>query len=212
MPGITVLAAATRRGAAAYTPVPGGLRRRRIENAMPDEAPNGWKPRTIAAQALGLVEPTTKAVVPPLHLATTYVRDPDNPYRAGSAYGRPDNATARHAEAVLATLEEAHEAALFGSGMAAATAIVLALPAPSHIVASQVMYWAFRHWLASEAPRLGHRVDFVDSTDLAAMSAAIKPRLTSWSISRRPAIRCGPSATSPRSPRARTPRAPCWRS
>src|SRR5260370_31706836 len=124
MPGITVLAAATRRGAAAYTPVPGGLRRRRIQNAMPNEAPNGWKPRTMAAQALGLVEPTTKAVVPPLHLATTFVRDPDNQYRSGYAYGRPDNATARHAEAVPAALEEAPHAAPFGSGMAAATAIL----------------------------------------------------------------------------------------
>jgi cystathionine gamma-synthase len=145
---------------------------------MPDQAPNRWNPRTVAAQALGLVEPTTKAVVPPLHLATTFVRDPDNQYRAGYAYGRPDNATTRHAEAVLAALEQAHEAALFGSGMAAATSIVLALPAPSHVVASQVMYWAFRHWLANEAPRLGHHVDFVDSTDLAAMAAAIKPGLT----------------------------------
>jgi cystathionine gamma-synthase len=62
--------------------------------------------------------------------------------------------------------------------MAAATAIVFALPAPAHIVASQVMYWAFRHWLASEAPRLGHRVDFVDSTDLAAVAAAMKPGTT----------------------------------
>jgi cystathionine gamma-synthase len=145
---------------------------------MRKENPSGWQPRTIAAQALGLVEPTTKAVVPPVHLATTYVRDPDNQYRAGYAYGRPDNATTRHAETVLAALEEGHAAALFGSGMAAATAIVLALPAPSHIVASQVMYWAFRHWLAGEAPRLGHRVDFVDSSDLAALAAAIKPGST----------------------------------
>ena len=145
---------------------------------MPNESPKGWRSRTLAAQALGLVEPVTRAVVPPIHLATTFVRDPDNQYRAGYAYGRPDNATARHAEAVLAALEEAHEAALFGSGMAAATAIVLALPTPSHIVASQVMYWAFRHWLANEAPRFGHRVDFVDSTDLAAMSAAIRPGTT----------------------------------
>jgi len=145
---------------------------------MPNEAPTGWKLRTIAAQALGLVEPATKAVVPPIHLATTFVRDPDNQYRAGYAYGRPDNATTRHAEAVLAALEEAHEAALFGSGMAAATAIVLALPPASHIVASQVMYWAFRHWLAAEAPRLGYRADFIDSTDLAAVAAAIKPAST----------------------------------
>jgi cystathionine gamma-synthase len=137
-----------------------------------------WQPRTLAAQALGLIEPTTKAVVTPVHLATTYVRDADNQYRSGYAYGRADNATVRHAEAVLAALEEAHEAALFGSGMAAATAIVLSLPEPAHIVASSVMYWAFRHWLGGEATRLGHRVDFVDTSDLAAVRSAIKPGAT----------------------------------
>jgi cystathionine gamma-synthase len=137
-----------------------------------------WKARTIAAQALGLVDQVTKAVVPPVHVATTFVRDPDNQYRSGYAYGRADNATVRQAEAVIAALEGAHEAALFGSGMAAATAIVLALPAPSHIVASQVMYWAFRHWLMNDATRFGHRVDFVDSTDLGAVRAAVKPGTT----------------------------------
>ena len=86
-----------------------------------------WKPRTLAAQALGAIEPATKAVVPPVHVATTFIRDPDNQYRSGFAYGRPDNATVRQAEAVIAALEGAKEALLFGSGMAAATAVVLAL-------------------------------------------------------------------------------------
>src|SRR4051794_40858909 len=103
--------------------------------------PSPWKPRTLAAQALGAIEPVTGAVVPPVHVATTYIRDPDNAYRAGFAYGRPDNATVRQAEAVIAALEGAQEAALFGSGMAAATAVVVSLPRPSRIVASQVMYW-----------------------------------------------------------------------
>jgi cystathionine gamma-synthase len=40
------------------------------------------------------------------------------------------------------------------------------------------MYWAFRHWLTHEAPRLGHHVHFVDSADLAAVSAAVRPGLT----------------------------------
>ena len=140
-----------------------------------DPSKKPWKPRTIAAQALGRIDPTTKAVVPPLHLATTFLRDPDNQWRSGYVYGRPDNATVRQAEAVLAALEGAHEAALFGSGMAASTAVVLALPKPSHIVASQVMYWAFRRWLANDAPRFGHRVDFVDTSDLAAVRAAVTP-------------------------------------
>src|SRR2546421_7502301 len=126
------------------------------------------KPRTIAAQALGAIEPETKAVALPVHVSTTFIRDPDNQYRSGYIYGRPDNATVRQAEAVIAALEGAHEAVLFGSGMAAATATVLALPAESHVVASRVMYWAFRHWLGEAGPRLGHRVDFVDTTDLGA--------------------------------------------
>jgi cystathionine gamma-synthase len=133
-----------------------------------------WKLRSIAAQALGAVDPATKAVVPPLHLATTFIRDADNQYRSGYAYGRPDNATVRQTEAVIAALEGAQEAALFASGMAAATAVVLALPERSHIVASQVMYWAFRYWLMNEATRFGHRIDFVDTTKLDTVRAAVK--------------------------------------
>src|SRR5712691_951211 len=102
---------------------------------MPDQGPRIFKPRSIAVQALGAGDATTMAVVPPVHMATSFVRDPDNQFRSGYAYGRPDNATGRKAEAVIAALEGAHEAALFGSGMAAATAIVLALPEPTHIVA-----------------------------------------------------------------------------
>ena len=100
-----------------------------------------------------------------MHVATNFVRDPDNQFRSGYAYGRPDNATTRQAEAVIAALEGAHEAMLFGSGMAAATAIVLALPAGSHVVASRFMYWAFRFWLTHSAPQFGYRVEFVDMSE-----------------------------------------------
>lgn len=137
-----------------------------------------WKPRTIAAQALGEIDAHTHGVVPPLHVATTYVRDPDNQYRSGFIYGRPDNATTRQAEAVLAALEDGSEALLFGAGMAAATAVVMALPAASHIVASAVMYWAFRNWLTTEATRLGHTVDLVDTSDSEAVRAAVRPGAT----------------------------------
>jgi cystathionine gamma-synthase len=139
------------------------------------EEPPRFTPRTLAAQALGAVEPTTQAVVPPLHVATTFIRDPDNQYRSGYAYGRPDNATVRQTEAVIAALEGAQEALLFGSGMAAATSVVLALPVGARIVASQVMYWAFRQWLTIEAPRFGYTVELVDTSDLEAVRGAIKP-------------------------------------
>jgi cystathionine gamma-synthase len=139
------------------------------------DQPRPLKPRTLAAQALGAVEPVTKAVVSPLHVATTFIRDPDNQYRAGFSYGRPDNATVRETEAVIAALEGAAEALLFGSGMAAATGVVLALPPGAHILAPQVCYWAFRNWLTNEAPRFGYRVDLVDMTDPDAVRAALRP-------------------------------------
>jgi cystathionine gamma-synthase len=140
--------------------------------------PPHFTPRTLAAQALGTVDAMTRAVVSPLHVATTFIRDPDNQYRSGYAYGRPDNATVRQTEAVIAALELAPEALLFGSGMAAATSLVLALPVGARIVASQVMYWAFRHWLMTQAPRFGYAVEFIDTTNLDVVRAAVTPSTT----------------------------------
>ena len=138
-----------------------------------------WSKRSLAAQAMGHIDPVTHAVVPPIHVATTYLRDPDNAYPTGYVYGRPDNATVREAESVIAMLEDAGAGALlFGSGMAAATAVVLALEAGDHVVAPRVMYWALRNWLANDAGRYGITVDFVEMDDLAAVRAAVQPGRT----------------------------------
>ena len=145
---------------------------------MTDKPAPGAKLRTIAAQALGAIEPETRGVALPVHVATTFIRDPDNQYRSGYVYGRPDNATVRHTEQVIAALEGAPEALLFGSGMAAATTVVLALPAGAHILAPQVMYWSLRNWLVTAAPRFGYRVDLVDMSDLDAVRAAVRPGAT----------------------------------
>jgi cystathionine gamma-synthase len=143
-----------------------------MEIVMPERP---LSPRTLAAQALGAHEPVTHAIVPPVHVASTFERDPDNQYRTGFAYGRPDNATVRQAEAVIAVLEGAAEAMLLGAGMAAATTLVLALAPPAHILAPKVMYWGLRNWLVTEAPRYGYRVDLVDMSDTAAIERALRP-------------------------------------
>jgi cystathionine gamma-synthase len=138
-----------------------------------------WSKRSLTAQAMGHVDPITKAVVAPIHVATTYIRDEDNAYSSGFVYGRPDNATIREAEGVLAMLEEAPAGALlFSSGMAAATAVFQALNPGDHIVASKVMYWALRHWLTTEAVRWGLSVDFAETDDLDALRAAVVPGRT----------------------------------
>ncbi|QXM23753.1 aminotransferase class V-fold PLP-dependent enzyme [Elioraea tepida] len=137
-----------------------------------------WSPRTLAAQALGRIDEQTRAVVPPIHLSTTFLRDPDNQYRSGYAYGRPDNPTVREAEALIAALEGADEALVLGSGMSAATALFLALAPGDHVIAPAVMYWSLRNWLRTEATRWGLAVDLVDMADLDAVRAALLPGRT----------------------------------
>jgi cystathionine gamma-synthase len=134
-----------------------------------------WSPRTLAAQALGRIDETTRALVPPIHVSSTFIRDPDNLYRAGDVYGRPDNATVREAEAVIATLEGAAAALVLGSGMSAAVALFLSLGPGTHIVAPRIMYWALRAWLVNEAPSFGLRVDLVDTEDSRSLERAVRP-------------------------------------
>src|SRR5580692_141563 len=137
--------------------------------------PRPYSPRTLAAQALGHIDNATGGLVPPIHVTTTFLRDPDNQYRRGHVYGRPDNATIREAEAIIAALEQAAAALLLGSGMSAATAVFLALKPGDHVVAPSVMYWALRNWLITDAVEWGLRVDIVDTSDLAAVRAAVRP-------------------------------------
>ncbi|WP_375410172.1 trans-sulfuration enzyme family protein [uncultured Methylobacterium sp.] len=132
--------------------------------------------RSLAAQAMGRIDPATRAVVAPLHLSTTFLRDPDNGYTSGYSYARPDNATVRECEAVIAMLEEGPSAMLFGSGMAAATAVFGALEPGDHIVAPRVMYWGLRRWLMAEAPRRGWGLAFAAMDDLDGLRAAMTPR------------------------------------
>lgn len=144
---------------------------------MDDQPKPRLKLRTVAAQALGVHEPITMGLVPSIHMATTYIRDADNGYRSGYVYGRTDNVSVQQAERVIAALEGADEALLFGSGMAAATSVFLAFGTPTHIVASKVMYWGLRSWL-QEIGRYGHSVTFVDTSDLGAVQRAVEPGRT----------------------------------
>jgi cystathionine gamma-synthase len=135
-------------------------------------------PATVAAQALGWIEPTTRAVVPPIHPSTTFLRDEDNQYRSGRMYARADSPAFDQAEAVLAELEGGAAAALFASGSAAASALFLALAPGDHVVIPPVMYWSLRHWLLTFASRWGLVVEVVDPADLKAMRAAMRPGST----------------------------------
>ena len=136
------------------------------------------KPESIAAQALGWIDENTRAITPPIHVSSTYLRDPDNQYRSGRIYARADNPAFDQAEAVLTHLERGAAAALFASGMAAATAVFQALAPGDHVLAPKVMYWSLRNWLMNFATQWGLKVELIDMTDPLVVQAALQPGRT----------------------------------
>ncbi len=101
--------------------------------------------------------------------------------------------------------------ALFGSGMAAVTAVFQSLLPGDHVLVSRVLYWGVRKWLAEFALTWGLDVEFTDTTDLGAVAAAIRPGRTRllWPRPRR--TRCGRSPTWPPSASWRTRPGSGWR-
>ena len=139
---------------------------------------NNSSPETLCAQAMGWIDETTKAIVQPVHLSTTNIRDEDNEYSSGRSYIRETNPTWDQAEALITRLENGAATLLFSAGMAAATAPFLALRPGDHVVVPEVMYWGLRKWLLGHATDWGLKVDLVDMTDLERVQAAMRPGKT----------------------------------
>jgi cystathionine gamma-synthase len=138
----------------------------------------GLHPATLAAQALGWVEPVTGGLTPALHLATTFERGPDQSLPGGRSYIRPRAPAFDQPEALLAALEGGASAMLFASGMAATTAAFQALAPGDHAIAPDEAYWGLRQWLMDFGKPGGLAVDFVDMTDSGRVAAAVKPGRT----------------------------------
>jgi cystathionine gamma-synthase len=135
-------------------------------------------PETLAAQCLGDIDSASGSLVPPIYPSTTYERNPDGTYTSGLIYTRADNPTYDPAERLLARLEGGADCVLLSSGNAAATAVFQSLLPGDHVLVSRMLYWGIRKWLAEFAVSWGLDVEFVDTTDLTAVAAAIRPGCT----------------------------------
>lgn len=132
-----------------------------------------FSPQSLLAQGGTHSDNESGVVIPPVYTSTTYLRDKDNQYRTGRVYSRADNPTYRPPERLLAELENAADARLFASGMAAATTVFQALKPGDSVLAPTVMYWALRQWLQSFGKDSGLQVCFVDTSNLEAVQNAI---------------------------------------
>ena len=136
-------------------------------------------PETLVAQALGEIDPASGALTPPISLSTNYEQAEDGSYHQGRVYTRADNPTYEQAERMLAMLEGANgNCILFASGMAAAIAVFQSLLPGDHVVVARMLYWGVRKWLAEFGLSWGLDIEFVDTADLSAVKAAIRPGAT----------------------------------
>ena len=137
-------------------------------------------------------DPLTGAVIPPIYHATTYVQDGIGASK-GYDYSRSGNPTRNALELCLADLEGAEAAAVFPSGLAAAATLLEALPAGSSILAHKDLYGGVYRLLADVRPvTAGHKVNFVDFSDEAALRQAVsehKPNLLWFETPSNPTLR-----------------------
>lgn len=131
------------------------------------------------ANGLGLHDRSTGAVMPAIHPSTTFARDPDYQLiNAEHSYARAENPTFRLPEKMIAELEGAADARLFGSGMAAASIVFQTLRSGDHVVLPHEMYFNLRNWVHDFSARFGIDVTDVPAGDLDALKAAVRPGKT----------------------------------
>lgn len=130
---------------------------------------------TIAVHAGHEVDHSTGAVASPIHLSTTFEREPDGSYRQGLVYTRTANPNRMQLETALAALEGGGTAAAFASGVAAIHAIAQGLRPGDHVVAPTDCYHGTRKIFRELLSRWNVETTFVDLCDLRAVAQALRP-------------------------------------
>jgi cystathionine gamma-synthase len=130
---------------------------------------------TLAVHAGGAPEPATGAVMPSIHLSTTFERAKDGSYPSGYDYIRGGNPNRRSLEDALAQLEGGASAVAFASGMAASHAVFQALAPGDHVIAPLDAYFGTAKLLKTQLERWGLEVSFAPMSDAAAVQAALRP-------------------------------------
>lgn len=132
-------------------------------------------------------DPVTRAHNPPIYATSTFAFDTaaekeDAVDRALAwepgvhFYSRTSNPTNRALEEKVAAIEGAEDCVVSSSGMAAVSATLLAhLGAGDHVVVGDELFVITQVLLGEDFPRRDIDVTTVDTTDLAAVEAAIRP-------------------------------------
>ena len=146
-----------------------------------DLSNKGMRTKTIHAGQYH--DPATGALAPPLIQSSTFVFDNCAHGAAlfagegeGFIYTRMGNPTVARLEEAIATVEGGAAAIATGSGMACVCNVVFALMnAGDHLIGTSSLYGPSRMVIERDWSRFGVEFDFVDTSDLEAVKAAIRP-------------------------------------
>lgn len=120
-------------------------------------------------------DPVTGDVVPPIHVASTYVQDRPGQLRDGYEYGRCANPTTNAFAGAIAALEGARNGFAFPSGMSAEDTLIRLLARPGdQVVHSTDVYGGTHKLLSVIKPAEGIASESVDLTDVDVAACAIR--------------------------------------
>ncbi|MFH8988859.1 cystathionine gamma-synthase [Streptomyces sp. NPDC017940] len=132
---------------------------------------------TVAIHAGNTADPLTGAVVPPIYQVSTYKQDEVGGLRGGYEYSRSANPTRTALEENLAALEGGRRGLAFASGLAAEDCLLRTLLGPGdHVVIPNDAYGGTFRLFAKVVSRWGVEWSVADTSDPAAVRAAITPR------------------------------------
>ena len=142
---------------------------------------------TLALHAGAVADPTTGALLTPIYQTTTYRQEAVGKDK-GFTYSRSANPTVSALERRLAALEGADFCTCYGTGLAATTALCLALlRSGDHVVASQAVYGGTVRLLDQVLGPFGVSAEFVDTSDAEAIRQALAAKETRFVFIETPA-------------------------
>jgi cystathionine gamma-synthase len=124
----------------------------------------------------GPAEDENQSLIEPITLGTTFERAADGEFkRAGRSYTRDGNPNRDAWEGTLAALEGGEAGAAFASGSAATMAVFQALAPGDHVIAT-IGYYGTTKILRTIMSQWGLTSTLLDTSDLAAVRAAVTPK------------------------------------
>lgn len=128
---------------------------------------------TLAVHAGAAPDAQTGALVPPLHLSTTFEHAPDGSLPHGLLYQRYENPTQQRLQDALCALEGGKRALFFATGMAAGAALLQSLPPGAHVLMQDDIYHGYRALAGEYLSHWGYTFAVVDTTQPEAVRAAL---------------------------------------